>query len=155
MRNLFATAILCVALASSAASAAESGMPTRNTRLYQAVSNNTDFLNGDLQLSTTSARFTKRAGEMTLKRVGKMTTSADFELSGATIYRVVNARQYFRGNARANGFCPRPVRWLAIRGAPDIAPAAIRICMLDIESWQGYRPEKPGLCSCDTYTLAK
>jgi hypothetical protein len=149
--------LLAVSLATSAfAQTATEGdlMPSAQSRHYDPISNHTDQLEGDLTLSTDHARFSKRKGIMDIEFAGTMPENKNFELSGAAVYRVKNAQQYFELNGGANGMCPEPTRWLTIRLIPGASPM-IRVGQLFVEDWKQYDPSKLGLCGADTYALSE
>jgi len=75
--------------------------------------------------------------------------SAVDELTGARMYRVTNAKEYFVHNKGKNGFCDSPPLWLAVKQDHE----AIEVALLTVADWRKYDPSKPGVCSIGRYAL--
>jgi hypothetical protein len=150
------------AIHSWAADPLRSPMPTDQIRFYEALSNHTPELLGDMELNRTLANFSKLSGEMQLRYAGTRTGAGidDAEFTGE-VYQVANAEEFFALNRGKNGFCPVPVRWLTVRdlGATrvgQISPSlaqSIRVGMLTILDWHDYDPSAFGACSGATFKL--
>lgn len=135
-------------------------MPQEQSRRYVAISAHTPELLGDLDLSRTSASFSKLKGAMELEYSGSRTGDgpADWEFTGA-VFRIVNAEAFFSANRGKNGFCHSPARWLTILDLNNrlssyrhSAPS-IRVGILTIQDWHDYKPTDFGACSADTFIL--
>jgi hypothetical protein len=62
-----------------------------------------------LEISATSARYENLSGQMTLEYAGRTPDDLGGETSGADVYRVANAEQFFALNGREKLNCSEPI----------------------------------------------
>jgi hypothetical protein len=148
-RGLLAITAVAIALQAGTASAADP-MPAATVRTYEPYSNGTDYTLGRMRLSATSATFLRLKGRLALEPAGTISVQGSSETDGATVYRVINAEEFFKLNQGRNGFCDAPIRWVGVR---DLGRERIRISFLTIPDFRDYRPTEPGLCAADSYGL--
>jgi hypothetical protein len=138
---------------------AEMLLPTSIVRTYLPISSGTDSALGFLRLSERFASFSRIKGHMDLEFAGVLPDFGIRQISGASIYRVVNADEFYRDNRVTLGPCPRPITWLGVVLLKDFQPApneprnAVRVSLFTISNYRNYDPNQPGLCRTDTYAL--
>jgi hypothetical protein len=131
-------------------------MPTTEIRGYTPWSHGTDYILGQMNLSSRYASFSQLKGHMDLKLWGVEPYKETDDLSGAQIFHVLNGKEFFEKNKRPNSFCPSQVNWLVIHKMNDPYPYAVpeevRIFLLEADdifqlNWNKH------LCSAHTYLL--
>ena len=129
-------------------------MPTDTPRAYLAVSNSTPATLGEtMNLSRTTARFTKLKGEMKLRYSGVWNVGENTQYGGQ-VYQVLNADEFFSKNKGKNGFCDEPVRWLTVLDkSKQLLEGTILVAMFNIQDWHKYTENSTGLCSIDSFQL--
>ncbi len=147
MRAAFLVVVACFVVPFPAIG--QTSLPDSVPRLFDAYSNNAEWLTGSLTLSTSVASFAKYRGIMQLQFDAISTVSVVDELTGARMYRVTNAKAYFVLNKGKNGFCDSPPLWLAVQQDHE----AIELTLLTIADWRKYDPHGLGICSIGRYTL--
>jgi len=103
---------------------------------------------GQLHLSNTQLQLDALEGQMKLQYVGIMPDSAGPDIAGATIYRVKNARDFFKKNAEKDSFCSKAPLWVAVSsesGAPAWSKQ-IWIGFLTLEDWSKFRHAQDRVC---------
>jgi hypothetical protein len=97
--------------------------PNSRIRVYDDISwgSNKDDP-GSLSISETYASFSGLKGSMVLRYAGMLPDFGDTQASGARVYRIVNADQYYRENKWPNGLCDREVKWVGVRVFPPAPP---------------------------------
>ncbi len=147
-----ALAVALVLLACAPAAAQSPGFPFPDNliRIYKPIDVRTKIVFGDLWLSNTIAHFAELNGRMQIRFEGTLPASANTDISEARVYRILNWAQYSRFNRRKAGFCSFPIQWLGLR---DLGNMQLRVTLFTIDDYHAATPEKPGLCSADTYRL--
>ena len=121
---------------------------------YTPISHGTDAKLGDMTLSSSSARFSLLRGRMRLRFAGRAEDPEGLGLGLADIYKIENAASFFQSNRGANGFCNEPIQWMGVVPL-RMERNSIRIFFYGVSNYREYRPDKPGLCSADSYVLAR
>jgi len=131
-------------------------MPTSETRSYAAWSRDSDFLFGKMKLSNKYASFSRLQGHMDLKLWGVEPYKQDDLLSGAQIFHIENAKDFFQMNKGLNGFCMSQPNWLVISKVkhtyPYAVPEEVVIFLLTVDDIFQLNWNKHD-CSEDTYLL--
>jgi hypothetical protein len=108
---------------------------------------------GQLLLNNRQLQFAALEGQMKLQYVGIMPDSAGPDMAGATIYRVKNARGFFKKNAGKNAFCSEQPLWVAVNshtGAPAWSDE-IWVGLLTLEDWAQFRHAEDRVCMGGDY----
>jgi hypothetical protein len=103
---------------------------------------------GQLHLSNTQLQLDALEGQMKLQYVGIMPDSAGPDIAGATIYRVKNAKDFFKKNAGKDSFCSKAPLWVAVSsesGAPAWSKQ-IWVGLLTLEDWSKFRHAEDRVC---------
>ena len=103
---------------------------------------------GQLRISNTQLQLDALEGQMKLQYVGIMPDSAGPDIAGATIYRVKNARDFFKKNAGKDSFCSKAPLWVAVSsesGAPAWSKQ-IWLGLLTLEDWSKFRHAQDRVC---------
>jgi hypothetical protein len=130
---------------------------------YTSVGNPLGSPLGAMQLSGSFAAFEEYKGHMTLEYAGVLPAfsgyriASDF-LSGALVYRVTNAEQYFQDNPTICG--GRPLKFIVVKvtSLEDIeeGPAAsVNLWLLSLDDYKDFRPTMSDPCGGDTYTTPR
>lgn len=138
-------------------------LPGPETLTYTSVGNALASPMGTMQLSSNFASFEEHKGHMTLEYAGVLPTfsgyriASDF-LSGALVYRVTNAEQYFQDNPTICG--GKPLRFIVVKvtSLEDIeeGPAAsVNLWLLSLDDYKDFRPTMSDPCGGDTYTTPR
>ena len=150
MRRLAIVALILFAGASSPVTArVDDPMPNGLIGDYVFVGRS-DLL-GDLQLNDRFAAFSHLSGHMDLQFWDVERDSPDDELSGAQIFRVLNANDFFAKNKGKNGFCGEAPKWFVIGKMEPIypfrPPGQVRIFLITIDDLRRFSWAKPVVCS--------
>jgi len=130
---------------------------------YTSVGNPLTAPLGTMQLSGTSASFEDHKGQMTLEYAGELPKfsgyriASDF-LSGARVYRVTNADQYFKDNPMICGGKPLKFIVAKVTSLEDIEDgplASINLWLLSLDDYKDFRPTMSDPCGGDTYTTPR
>lgn len=118
---------------------------------------------GAMQLSSTLASFEMYKGSMTLEYAGELPKfsgyriASDF-LSGALVYRVTNAEQYFQDNPTICGGKPLKFIVAKVTSLEDIENgplASVNLWLLSLDDYNDFRPTMSDPCGGDTYTTPR
>jgi hypothetical protein len=124
-------------------------MPTSELREYIPKPGVSTPLPGNLELSSTIARYEKLDGEMELEYEGRMPPDRGGETDSAAVYRIKNSETFFALPRNARWSQHGPVLWFVITKRA----ASLRIGWLNIEDWRQYRPDALGLRLAQSYCL--
>ena len=155
LRKALIVAFLVGSSAPIVAADADDPMPGLKLRNYETLS--IRFSLGTLWLSDHFAAFTRLKGHMDLKFWDVERDSPDDGLSGAQIFRITNAREYFLKNKGTNGYCDRAPKWLVVHKLepmlPYILPGEVELFFIDVDDMRQFRWTKPGLCMIVSYRV--
>jgi hypothetical protein len=149
---LFVFTLFQLASTEAAAQSCDTGkdmMPSSELREYIPMPGVSTPLPGNLELSSTSARYQMLDGKMELEYAGQMPPERGGETDGATVYRIVNSGAFFALPHNSRWARRSPILWLFVTERP----ASIRVGWLDTEDWREYRPDVLGLRLAQTYCL--
>jgi len=116
-----------------------------------------------MELSSTLASFEMYKGSVTLEYAGELPKfsgyriASDF-LSGALVYRVTNADQYFQDNPTICGGKPLKFIVAKVTSLEDIKDgplASVNLWLLSLDDYNDFRPTMIDPCGGDTYTTPR
>ena len=130
---------------------------------YTSVGNPLGSPLGAMQLSSSFAAFEEYKGHLTLEYAGVLPKfsgyriASDF-LSGALVYRVTNAEQYFQDNPTICGGKPLKFIVAKVTSLEDIEDgplASVNLWLLSLDDYNDFRPTMVDPCGGDTYTTPR
>jgi len=131
-------------------------MPTYAVRKYEPISNRTEETYGWMLLSDHSVAFSRLDSRMELQLWGIEPDKPTDELSGAQIYHVVNAKEFFEAN-EGTAFCSNPANWFIVSKVknqyPYAVPGEVRIFLFYVDDILQFSWNKPHVCTEMTYLI--
>ena len=137
--------------------------PGIETVTYTSAGNELGSPLGKMRLSANSAAFEHHQGEMTLELAGVLPAFSGYRiasefLSGALVYRVTNAEDYFRDNPTICG--GKPLKFIVAKFTSlhdiEVGPAAsVNLLLLSLDDYNDFRPTMSDPCGGDTYKSPK
>jgi hypothetical protein len=130
---------------------------------YTSTGNALRSLLGSAHLSSTSAAFDQYKGAMTLELAGTLPNYPGYRIaseffSGASVYRVTNADQYFLDNPTICGGKPLKfivMKFTSLADIQDSPPMAVTLWLSSQDDYADYRPMTFDPCGGDTYKAPK
>jgi hypothetical protein len=118
---------------------------------------------GSAHLSSTSAAFDQYKGAMTLELAGTLPNYPGYRiasefLTGASVYRVMNADQYFLDNPTICGGKPAKyvvMKFTSLADIQDSPPMAVTLWLSSQDNYANYSPTTFDACGGDTYKSPK
>lgn len=118
---------------------------------------------GSAQLSTTSASFDQYKGSMSLEFAGVLPSYAGYRIAseffgGASVYRVINADQYYHDNPTiCGGKAPKFIvmKFTDLSDIQDSPPMAVTLWLSSMDNYADYSPMTFDPCGGDTYKAPK
>jgi hypothetical protein len=150
------------ALVETPANAAPLGL-SGDTLTYTSTGNALRSPLGSAQLSSTSAAFEQYKSSMTLEFAGVLPSYPGYRIaseffSGASVYRVTNADQYFLDNPTICGGKPLKfivMKFISLADIQDSPPMAVTLWLSSQDNYADYRPMTFDPCGGDTYKAPK
>ena len=133
------------------------------TLKYTSVGNPLASPMGTMELSSTLASFEMYRGSMTLEYAGELPKFSGYRIasdffSGALVYRVTNAEQYFQDNPTICGGKPLKFIVAKVTSLEDIQDgplASVNLWLLSLDDYNDFRPTMSDPCGGDTYTTPR
>jgi hypothetical protein len=129
---------------------------------YISTGNELGSTLGTMRLSGNFAAFEHHQGAMTLEYAGVLPPFPGYRiasefLSGASVYRVTNAEQYFLDNPTICGGKPLTFVVTKFTSLADVkgGTMAVNLWLLSLDDYNEFQPTTSDPCGGDTYKAAK
>ena len=129
---------------------------------YTSMGNELGSTLGSMRLSPNFAAFEHHQGAMSLEYAGVLPPFPGYRiasefLSGASVYRVTNAEQYFLDNPTICGGKPLKFVVAKFTSLADVkgGTMAVNLWLLSLDDYNEFRPTTSDPCGGDTYKAAK